>query len=266
MKRIVILISGIFILGSCRNYSDSKNRFNLDSMRVSDSIRLSDSTGGSIRDTTKVYPPPPDTNFLKIDTAITQPPSKDKEKKYGVLGYSYFKAMRQNETRNISAYVSIINSVKKVIDTLKEINSEDLPVRANDTASVFTQNIALYKYLDITLVDPDGDFSITQVHDNSRQEVDSLGSAFWSWAVTPKTKKSQARLILKVVAEKQDGSHEPFKTRNIVINIGLDRGIFRIIYTWLFENPDKALVIVIIPLIIFFRKQIAALFKRKPKP
>jgi len=231
------------------------------------------------RDSTTVMPdtattaPAQDTASVNIDTSATQPisdtaitsPAFDKNKRYAVLGYSYFKSMRQNETRNINAYVSIINSSAKVIETLSQINSENLPERKNDTASIFTQNIILYNYLDITLIDPDGDFVIKRIHDSARQKIDSLAGNFWSWAITPKTKKSKARLILRVVAEKPDGSHELFQARNIAINISLDRGILRSIYTWLLENPEKALVLILLPFIAFFWKQIVALFGRKPK-
>ena len=94
---------------------------------------------------------------------------------------------------------------------------------------------------------------------------DSVSGNFWTWAITPKTKNTTATLILKVVAEKPDGSREAFQVKNIPININLDPGIFRSVYSWLYENPEKLLVLILIPLVAFFWKQITALFSKKKK-
>lgn len=225
-----------------------------------------DSLGGEIifRDSTGI------SDMLKNTTSSVQDVEvkiESSKKRSAVLGYSYFKNMRYDETRSINVYVSVINSISKVIDTLREINSEIPPSRKNDTASiitksVITKNILLYKYLTVSLIDPDSNFNIKGIHDNDRQQIDSTADNSWAWSVTPKTKKSHVRLVLKVIAEKQDGSLEPFGARNIPIDISVDTGIFRAIYLWLYSNPDKALAIVLIPLIGFFWRQLAAIFRR----
>ncbi len=200
---------------------------------------------------------------VSVDTAGPRLPENELQKKYGILGYSYFKAMRQHETRNINAYISIANPANRVIDTLKEVNSDVVAKRKNDTASIFTQNLILYKYSDVTLIDADSNFIIRQIHENSRQKIDSVSGNFWTWAITPKTNKTTATLILKVIAEKPDGSREAFQVKTIPININLDPGIFRSVYSWLYENPEKLLVLILIPLVAFFWKQITALFGKK---
>jgi hypothetical protein len=253
MKKLVIVILVIIFLNNCKHPPRSAPNATTPGGSVNQASPP-DSTGPQV-----------DTSATIVDTTSIASPSADQEKRYSILGYSYFKSMRQNETRNINAYVTVVNPATKVIDTLRQINNEVLPERQNDTASIFTQNIILYKYLDITLIDPGSDFVIKQVHDSARQKIDSVDGNLWSWAITPKTNKREARLILRVVAEKPDGSREPFQAKNIPININLDRGIFRAIYIWLFENPEKALVLILIPLVAFFWKQIAALFGRKPK-
>lgn len=225
-----------------RNYPYSR-----DSIRLPDTIahRMDSATVAPIRDTV-------------IGSSGTSVKARS-----GVLGYSYFKSMRQNETRNINAYVTIINSSTWVIDTLKEITSEILPERKSDTSSIFTENIVLFKSLNIDLLDPNSDFVIKPVHENSRQVIDSLAGNFWTWAITPKTNKAKSRLILRVVAERPDGSQQVFRAKEIPINISLDRGLLRTVYLWLYNNPEKTLVLILIPLAALFWRKITGLFGRK---
>ena len=203
----------------------------------------------------------PDTTTMTTDTAAAtsdeeeskEPPKPPKKmERQAVLGYSFFKSMRQHETRKIDALVSIINSSAKVKDTLRQLNDGDVPVRKSNTASYFTENIIVFKYLNVTLIDPDSDFHIAQIHDSDRQEIDNLMGNLWSWAVTPKTTKSQVRLILKVVAEKADGNRQAFSDRSIPIDISLDKSFGRSLVNWAHDNPEKLLVIILIPLIAFF--------------
>lgn len=245
MKKLSAIIIVAVALTACNNSSSSSERTD-----------TSTTVAPAPVDTTTMAPAPaPDTSAILGQSV----------KRSAVLGYSAFKTMRQHETRNINVWVSIINPAAKVIDTLRQLNSSDLPVRKSDTATYFSENVSVYRYLDIKLIDPNKDFDITQIHDSSRQEIDSLADCHWQWAVTPHTDKSRATLMLKVVAEGADGSHKPFTEQNIVIDISLDRNIGRPLFSWLRDNPEKLLVLIIIPLIAFFWKQIVALFGRKPK-
>ncbi len=191
-------------------------------------------------------------------------PSK---RRSGILGYSFFKHMKRHETRSIHAYVLLKNAESEALDEiaevtnevlteLKQINQSTVARRKNDTTSLYTQNISLYNYLEITLIDPAADFDVRQVHDSSRQRIDTLSEGNnWEWAVTPKTDKKNATLILKVVAEKSDGSRDRFESRNIPINISLDNNFTRRVWAWLMDNPEKLLVLILIPLVAFFGKR-----------
>ncbi len=193
------------------------------------------------------------------DSAVA---NMDKLRK-AVFGYSFFKNIQQSETRNINAYISVINAVSKVIDTLKQINLQDIPERKNDTATILTRNILFFKALTVQLVNAgDSDFVIKSFAE-SRQIIDSVNGNSWTWAVTPHTSKSHGRLIMNVVAEKPDGSREPFSTISIPITISLNKEINRTIWQWMMDNPEKVLTIILIPLVIFFWKQISGLFKKK---
>jgi hypothetical protein len=212
-------------------------------------------------DTIKI--PTPDT-IKKI--TIANNPKKHIKKKSAVLGYSYFSRMRQNETRSIYAQVKAINvtdAINKVTQDvmmdLKDVNTQIKPIRKSDTASYFTdKNIYYYKYLTITLNDPDGNFKIDSSENNQRQEIDTSNDEknVWHWAVTPKTSVSNARLFIRVVAEKEDGIKKTIDTREIAINIQLETNFWRTLIDWLVKNPEKLLVLILIPLIAYFGKKI----------
>lgn len=191
-----------------------------------------------------------------------EPGSFQRKKREAVFGYSFFKKIQQNESRPVYAYVSIINAISKVIDTLKQINATEIPERKSDTAVIFARNMFVFKAISVHLINAgDSDFIIKSFSE-PRQIIDSLDGNSWSWEVTLLTHKKNSKLIMNVVVEKPDGSREPFSIINIPIVIQLDKQIGRIIWDWIMRNPEKAITIIIIPFIIFFRKQITCVFKK----
>jgi hypothetical protein len=199
-------------------------------------------------------------------TTIANNVKKNIKKKSAILGYSYFTHMRQNETRSIYAQVKAINVtdvINKVAEDvmmdLKDVNNQIKPTRKSDTASYFTdKNIYYYKYLTITLNDPDGNFKIDSSESNQRQEIDTANDEknVWHWAVTPKTSVSNARLFIRVIAEKEDGVKKTIDTREIAINIQLETNFWRTLIDWLVKNPEKLLVLILVPLVAYFGKKI----------
>ncbi len=178
------------------------------------------------------------------------------EKKSGLLGYSFFKEMKRSETKNIHAFISIRHSESALRDTIRIINAQEEPNTRNDTVSIFTQNILLYRYVDIQLLDPDHSFGIEQIHNSARQEVNDTDGNHWQWAVTPKTDKKNARLILKVVAEKPNEPAEPFESRTIPITIHVNTNIVRQLWIYLYDHPEYVFTAILIPLVAYIGKKI----------
>lgn len=270
----LILLTCMIILFGC---NDSANDPMVDNTSTTadstthdtSTMSIPESVGGatSMPDSTGTQPVKKYKRIIKINRGsvpelrIDKPGYDTVQQRSGILGYSFFRTMKQNETRNIYAYVTINHPQSTVRSILQEINSEDIPpVRENDTASIYTKNILLYKYLDVSLIDPGGQCIITPVHESNRQLIDTVQGNSWQWAVTPKTKEKQVRLILKVNAEKPDGSSNPLGSRNIAIDISLEINFFRSVWTWLYDNPEKLLVLILIPLVAFFGGK---LFNRK---
>ncbi len=225
-------------------------------------MKTSTDTGGYTRELKRVYPPVV-RNWIRIqdkwtvnksvpDTTTTaQQPEKN-----GVLGYSFFKEMKLTETKSIHAFISIHHSQSALRDTIRLINAAEEPDTKNDTVSIFTQNILLYKYVGIQLMDPDSSFVIVQVHNHARQEVDEVSGNHWQWEVTPRTTHQNVRLILKVVAEKPASPPEEFESRTIPITIHVNTHIFRNLWIYLYDHPKFVLAAIIIPLVAYFGRKI----------
>jgi|GEM_PF-2504191 len=185
-----------------------------------------------------------------------QPPTEKIGKRSGILGYSFFREMKRSETKNIHAFISIRHSESALRDTIRIINAQEEPNKRNDTVSIFTQNILLYHYVDVRLLDPDHSFTIEQVHDSARQEVDETDGNHWEWAITPNIDRKEARLILKVVAEKPDKPAEPFESRTIPITINVNTNIVRPLWIYLYDHPEYVFTAILIPLAVYVGKRI----------
>ncbi len=233
----------------------------------SDSSSMADHSQ-NMPDTILPESPQNDTAKMTADTSSVSAPVDSishitNKSRKAVFGYSFFKTIQQHETRNVNAYVSVLNSISKVIDTLKQINTSEIPERKSDTAVIFTKNMFVFKALTVHLLNAgDSDFIIKPFAE-ARQNIDSLDGNSWTWAVTPLTNKKNSRLIMNVVVEKADGSREPFSIINIPIDINLDTHIERTIWQWMMDNPKETVTIILIPFIIFFWKQITGFFKKK---
>ena len=218
-------------------------------------------------DTTKVAAPihKPLTGYIRKAAAKKTSSKKNISKtdrspaseagKSGVLGYSFFKEMKIGETKNIHAFISIHHSQSSMRDTIRFINNQEEPDLKNDTVSIFTENILLFNFVYVLLIDPDSSFTITQIHDSTRQKVNDISGNHWQWAITAKTKNEKARLILKVVAEKETGDKETFEARTIPIIIHVRTNICRQVWIFMYENPKIVLTAIFIPVIGYFGKK-----------
>jgi hypothetical protein len=267
IKTTIVKLMLAILLYSCNSAEDVKTN-NSDSAVVAvDSVT-------TVVDTTKA----------RVDTTIKNPTKPVKgdtgekvvaasKKKAAVLGYSYFTDMKQDETRSIYAQVRAVN-VKEAIDKLSAQIKEDLqskntqvmPERKSDTATYLTGiNVYYYKWLTITLNDPDSNFRIDSLDYPQRQLIDTADGEknLWQWAVTPKTSVHYARLYLKVVAEKEDGTISPIDSREFNISIQLETNFWRSLVDWLRKNPEKLLVLILIPIVSYFGKKIFDRYQSK---
>jgi hypothetical protein len=177
-------------------------------------------------------------------------------KRSAVLGCSFFKEIARNDTRSFHAYIMINHPESAVLDTLKVINSDDRPDRKSDTATIFTENLSLYKFVDVQLQVDDSDFVIHPVHDNSRQLIDNEVGNHWEWKVKPITSKKNAVVTLKVVAEKPDGTKDQFASKNFHIKIIILPSDFsRGMWAWIVDHPGIIITALLIPLIIIIARK-----------
>jgi hypothetical protein len=179
---------------------------------------------------------------------------EEQKKKSAVLGYSFIPTMRKLEVKDINVFISTKNKSSQVIDTLKTIVNEQSVLNPKDKVIAIhdTQNIAYYKYITLDLLDPDSAFEIEKIHYNNRQEIDSLLNNNWHWTIKALTDKSNARLIIKVGAEKTTGDIESLKNIYIPIEINIESPYFwKKTYSFLNQNPEYLLSSILIPFAIF---------------
>ena len=173
MKITTLLFALAILIDSCNNAEETTTQ----QTTVDSTIAVVDSAQKIVIDTTtKILPLKPP---VMVDSIVKKDPATAKKdsavktvttdrKKLVLLGYSYFTHMKQDETRSIYAQVMAVN-VKEAVNKLTEQIKEDLqnantqvkPERKSDTASYLTDiNIYYYKWLTITLNNPDSNFRI----------------------------------------------------------------------------------------------------------
>jgi hypothetical protein len=170
--------------------------------------------------------------------------NKPENRKSATLGYSYPPVMRRKEVRNINVYVLIRNQQSRIKDTLKAFAAEQSDTN-DDSVSINITNVIWYKTLSITLVDPAGDFTIVPVHHSEKQVIDTVDGNHWRWTIQTTTDKKITQMILKIVAEKEDGTIDHFDDRTIHIAIRIDRDIFRRFTYYLSDNPAVSIPILV---------------------
>jgi hypothetical protein len=126
--------------------------------------------------------PPDSSGFPTVDTIHTIiPVIRPVPGKSATLGYSYFPEMSRGETRDVNVYVSVKNPSSRIRDTLQVIVNEQNPAPASkqDTSVIYTINVIVYEALEISLVDPAKDFTITAIHPSERQVIDTVDGNRW---------------------------------------------------------------------------------------
>ena len=78
-----------------------------------------------------------------------------------------------------------------------------------------------------------------------------------------KNKCSSCQAFFKVVAQKEDGTVKPIDTREFNISIQLETNFWRSLVDWLRKNPEKLLVLILIPIVSYFGKKIFDRYKLK---
>jgi hypothetical protein len=154
--------------------------------------------------------------------------------------------MHRNETKDVNVYVSVKFPTSLIRDTLRSIVIEQTNHYADrDTSIIYTTNVIWYKTLDITLVDPAGDFTITPIHPANKQVVDTINGNRWRWTITTKTDKKVVTMIMKVIAAKEDGTIDRFDDKTIIINVKIDKNVIRVFIDYLLDNPKVSIPILV---------------------
>ena len=181
---------------------------------------------------------------VPVDSTAVPPVNLPGTRKSATLGYSYPLKMYRGESKNINVYVLIRNQEGRIKDTLKAIVNEQSS-NDGDSVSIVVTNVIWYKTLSINLIDPAGDFTITPVHNSDKQVIDTIDGNWWRWAIKTTTDKKVTEMILKVIAEKEDGTTDRLDAKTIHIQIQIDRNIMRRFINYLTDNPAVSVPILV---------------------
>jgi hypothetical protein len=241
----------LLFAAGCNNAGEVKEIPGIDSAVTVDSVAAVDSARQV--DTTHTIP---------IILPHILPAQKQKS---AILGYSYFTSIKRNELKNIRAYLNIKFPESKVRDTLHKIEKlQQVDIKDKDTNIINTLNINLYDYIEVDLLDPAKDYTITPInHTADKQKVDTIRGNNWGWSVLTKTDKNTTSLILKVTAYMPDSTAE-LDNRVIPIRIKLEKNIFRKLWTVLLDDPKYFLAVILVPFIAFLGKRYFDRKKREP--
>jgi hypothetical protein len=191
------------------------------------------------------------------DTGTIRPILKIVKRKSASIAYSYFTTIQRTELKHISAYLSINTPEAKVRDTLRKIERiQRIQSEKEDSSIINSLSLPLvYDYVEINLMDPAGDYTITKVgHNNDKQLIDTIKGNQWDWTVMTKTNKKTTKLILKITAYLPNASEE-LENRSIPIRIKLEQNMLRKIWAVLLDDPKYLLSAILIPLFAFFGKR-----------
>jgi hypothetical protein len=183
---------------------------------------------------------------------------------YAILGYSNPKILNRGEVKYINVFVHPSLSTEQIANKLSEINFNQ--TRNEDSVSLFTQNVKFLKGLDISLIDPEGTFKITKIHDSSFQNVNNREGNKWIWGISTLTNKVSAELILKVKATMPDDETLSFEDHYIPIIIELgNESFFRKTWIYFADHPEYIWGAFLLPCFGYFGKKMFE-WRRKEKP
>ena len=256
VKPILILVAFCLVgIYGCKSKSGAHSA---DSTMAADSFKMADSAKMMMdttkkdavgKDTVEIFGKAPDTGIKNdINPKNHLLNSKNRNLKYGILGYSYPPSIVVGESKNIHAYISIVFPSSKVRDTLLKIILTDDSGDKNDSISI-TEPMPIYKYVTMKLTPLDTALKVINFdEDSAKQQIDTLNGNKWSWSILATSADHPiSKLKLRIATQGPDNYEE----RTIPISIKLDLNIGRRIYNFLMNNPKVLVVSILIPLISF---------------
>lgn len=188
-------------------------------------------------------------------TADTVSVVKQEPLKTATLGWAYPVNIKRYESKSVNVFLSVNNPASEIQKFIKnEILSQQQIIEQSDTMNVSTERIRYYEYVTVALLDPEKKFTLTAVHDNDRQKVDSIAGNKWRWNIFTTTEAPTATLILTIKAE---GPGQLLVDKNIIVHVQIGQtNFFRRMWIFATENPGVTFTTLLVPLIIFVARRV----------
>jgi hypothetical protein len=163
------------------------------------------------------------------------------------LGFSYYKVIRINETRDFRVNVIVNGTRSTVKSNIREIERHELEYAdLNDSSIVcYINNIDFYDTLKITLEADTNDFKITPFDKflKEEQKIDFIKGNNWHWRVKAVANEPHNGFITLRTEVIPRGEYMPtpkIVTINIVINPPLS--LLSVIFNWIVNNIITTIV------------------------
>ena len=210
-----------------------------------DSIVVSNSGGSAI------------SRHHEFEATSAGPEEEDTKPGNATLGFSYYKIMPLEETRDLRVTVIINGTSLQVRRQIRNIENEELEfVQKNDTSTIcIVGDITAYKKLKITLLYDKSDFTITPVETEDEQVLDFVKGNNWHWKVRAVAEKPRtANITMLINAETPDGQKFKIATKQVDIKIVISQpvSIWIKIGNWFGSHIEYLLSTLVIPLVVYF--------------
>jgi len=178
------------------------------------------------------------------------------------LGISYFKSIRQYETKDLRV-TAIFNGdaklVRKKIRDIEAVEYEYVPKQDSSTIRVI-KDITLFKRLKIKLHYDKADFTVTPVPEDAKdeQELDFESGNNWHWTVRAVADKPHPAIVkVEIFGENHKGDFKLIALKEVEINIDITKSdtFWSKASKWPGDHLDYIIESLIVPLVIYLWKR-----------
>jgi hypothetical protein len=196
------------------------------------------------------------------EISIGSPMNNDNVGVKATLGISYFKSIRQFETKDLrvsAIFNGDANLVRKKIRDIEAIEYEFVPKEDSSTIRVI-KDITLFKKLKIALHYDKADFTVTAVPEDAEdeQELDFTEGNNWHWTLRAVAEKPHPAIVkVEIFGEDYKGSFKLIALKEVEIKIDITESetFWSKAVKWPGDNLDYIIEGMLVPLIIYLWKR-----------
>ena len=160
-------------------------------------------------------PHKPEVKTIDPNSVVKEVVIQDTTLRRATLGFSYYKKIPMEETRDFRVNVVIHGSGSVVRSNIRKIEKDELQfINQHDTSSIcFIDSIGAYSKLKVSLQCDPADFTITPFETEEEQILDFAKGNNWNWKVRAVSKTPHSASIAMII--------NAFTPDNVKIKLGI---------------------------------------------